>query len=279
VNAYNTALSFKEVGEIRRRLGDLAGAEAAFRSAADLGLHPQPGLALLRLAEARVAVAARMIQQAICEVGDDDLARAKLLPAAVQIGVAADDLDAARTAAHDLGRITQVYRSPLLEATEATSRGRLLLADGDLSGAAAALRGALQRWRALAVPYEVATVQVLLGEVARRSGDDDEATACFTAASEGFARLGAALDVARLDEPVAGAAAGRTRQLTEREVQLLRLVAAGRTNRAIASELFLSEKTVERHLSTIFRKLDVGSRAAATAQAVQLGLVEVGGHG
>ncbi len=170
VNAYNTALSFREIGEIRRRLGDLEGADAAFRAATDLGLHPQPGLALLRLAEDRVAVAARMIQQALCEVGLNDLARAKLLPAAVQIGVAADDLDAARTAADELERIARVYRSALLEATAVTSRGRLLLAEGDLADATASLRIALQRWRALAVPYEVATTQVLLGEAARRAG-------------------------------------------------------------------------------------------------------------
>ncbi len=272
VNAYNTALSFREIGEIRRRIGDLEGADVAFRAATDLGLHPQPGLALLRLAEDRVAVAARMIQQALGEVGLNDLARAKLLPAAVQIGVAADDLDAARTAADDLERIARAYRSALLEATAVTSRGRLLLAEGDLADATASLRIALQRWRALAVPYEVATTQVLLGEAARRAGDDDEAQACFIAASATFERLGAALDVARLDPgPDAATARG---PLTEREAELLRLVAAGRTNRAIAAELFVSEKTVERHLSNVFRKLGVSSRAAATAQALRLGLVD-----
>lgn len=271
VNAYNTALSFREIGEIRRRLGDLDGADAAFSAASDLGLHPQPGLALLRLAEGRVAVAARMVQQALCEVGHDDLARAKLLPAAVQIGVAADDLDAARVAADDLERITRVYRGGLLEAAAATSRGRLLLGEGDPAGATTVLRTALQRWQALAVPYEVATTQVLLGEAARRAGSDDEATAYFTAATITFERLGAALDVARLEPP---ADTATTSPLTERESELLRLVSTGHTNRAIAAELFVSEKTVERHLSNVFRKLGVSSRAAATAQAVRLGLVD-----
>ena len=273
VNPYNTALSFKEIGDIRRRLGDLEGAEDAFRAASDLGLHPQPGLALLRLAEDRVAVAARMIQQAMCEV-EDELARAKLLPAAVQIGVAADDLDAARGAADDLERIARLYGSPLLEAGAATSRGRLLLAEGDLPNATAALRTALQRWRALAVPYEVATSQVLLGEAARQGGDDDDATAYFTAASTAFAGLGAALDVARLVPPPAPEATPDTGPLTAREAELLRLVAAGHTNRALATETFVSEKTVERHLSNVFRKLGVSSRAAATAQALRLGLVD-----
>lgn len=275
VNSYNTALSFKEIGEIRRRLGDLEGADAAFRAASDLGLHPQPGLALLRLAEEKVAVAARMIQQALCEVGDDDLARGKLLPAAVQIGVAADDLDAARASADELERIARVYRSSLLDAASASSRGRLRLAEGEISAATADLRTALQRWRALGVPYEVATTQVLLGEASRRDGDDDEAAAHFTAAATTFARLGAALDAAQLDARASGEAPAADSPLTEREAELLRLVASGHTNRAIAGEMFVSEKTIERHLSNVFRKLGVSSRAAATAQALRLGLVDV----
>ena len=279
VNPYSTALSFKEIGEIRRRLGDLDGAATAFRAAAELGLQPQPGLALLRLAEDKVAVAARMIQQALCEAGGNDLARAKLLPAAVQISVAAEDLDAARAASDDLARVARTYRSSVIEATTAMSRGRLLLAEDDLPNALAALRLALQHWRDLGVPYEVATTQVLLGEAARRAGDDDEAAAYFAAASATFEDLGAQLDIARLDavdgdststdgarEPVAG--------LTGREVELLRLVAAGRTNRAIAAELHVSEKTVERHLSNVFRKLGVSSRAAASAHAVHHGLAD-----
>ncbi len=275
VNAYNTALSFREIGEIRRRLGDLDGSDAAFRAASDLGLHPQPGLALLRLAEGKVAIAARMIQQALCEVDHDELQRAKLLPAAVQIGIAADDLDAARGAADDLERIARTYRSSIIEATAAVSRGRLLLADGDRSGATTALRVGLQRWRALAVPYEVATTQVLLGEAARQAGDDDEAAACFTAASTTFERLGAALDVARLDPGPAAVADDGASPLTPRETELLRLVSAGRTNREIAAVLFVSEKTVERHLSNVFRKLGVSSRAAATAQGLHLGIVQL----
>jgi ATP/maltotriose-dependent transcriptional regulator MalT len=272
VNAYNTALSLRELGDIRRRLGDLDAAAQAFRDASNLGLDPQPGLALLRLAEGKVAVAARMIQQARCEAGIDDLALAKLLPAAVQIGIAADDLDAARAAADDLDRIARLYRSSILEATATTGRGRLCLAEGDVTAANTSLRLALQRWRALAVPYEVASTLVLLGESARRSGDDEEASGYFTEACTTFERLGAALDLARVsstrDEERAG-------PLTAREADLLRLVAAGRTNREIAAELFLSEKTVERHLSNVFRKLGVSSRAAATAQAVRLGLVDV----
>jgi ATP/maltotriose-dependent transcriptional regulator MalT len=197
----------------------------------------------------------------------------------VQIGVAADDLDAARSAADDLDRVARVYDSGLLRATAATSRGRLLLAEGDLADATASLRTALQRWRALGVPYEVATTQVLLGEAARRAGDDDEAGACFTAAGAAFEQLGAALDAARLEPrpdtgPTPAAAAGG---LTDREVELLRLVASGQTNRAIAAEMFVSEKTVERHLSNVFRKLGVSSRAAATAQAVRLGVVDASG--
>ncbi len=273
VNTYNAALSFREIGEIRRRLGDLEGAAAAYRAAADLGLAPQPGLALVRLAEGKVAVAARMIQQALCEVGPHDLARAKLLPAAVQIGVAADDFDAARSASDELDRIVRVYGTSVLEASAATSRGRLLLGEGDLANAHASLLRALRGWQALAVPYEVATTQVLLGETARRAGDDEEASACFTAAGAIFERLGAVLDIVRLDEHVGGRSA-RPGGITDREAELLRLVAAGMTNRAIAKELSVSEKTVERHLSNAFRKLGVSSRAAASVVAVRHGLAE-----
>src|SRR5262249_21238264 len=167
----------------------------------------------------------------------------------------------------------RVYGTSILEATAAASRGRLLLADGDITGAISSLRLALQRWRALAVPYEVAATLGLLGECARRAGDDAEATPHFTDACTTFEHLGAALDLARVttatrDDPEAGI-------LTAREIDLLRLVSAGHTNREIASALFLSEKTVERHLSNVFRKLGVSSRAAATAQAVRLGLVDV----
>ncbi len=274
VNAYNTALSFREIGDIRRRLGDLAGAAQAFRDASNLGLDPQPGLALLRLAEGKVAVAARMIQQARCEADHDDLGLAKLLPAAVQIGIAADDLDAARVAADELDRITRVYRSSILEANAAASRGRLLHADGDVAAATTSLRLALQRWRALAVPYEVASMLVLLGESARRADDEEEAAAYFTEACTTFERLGAALDLARATTAT-GIPGGDPSVLTDRETDLLRLVAAGQTNREIAGQLFLSEKTVERHLSNVFRKLGVSSRAAATAQAIRLGLVDL----
>lgn len=277
VNTYNTALSFREIGEIRRRLGDLEGASTAFRAAADLGLQPQPGLALVRLAEGKIAVAARMIQQALCEAGANDLARAKLLPAAVQIGVASDDLDAARSAASELDRLARVYRNGVIEASAAITRGRLALAEGNIAAATGALRTALGQWQGLGVPYEIATTQVLLGEAARRAGDEDEAHACFEAAAAAFERLGAVVDVHVNGGRGPGAVASES-PLTAREAELLRLVAAGLTNRGIATELCVSEKTVERHLSNIFRKLGVSSRAAASVHAVRHGLAEPDGE-
>lgn len=275
VNAHNTALSYREIGDVRRRAGDLDGAIAAYRAAADLGLQPQPGMALVRLAQGRVAVAARMIQQALGEIGHDDLGRARLLPAAVQIGVAADDLDAARAAADELDRIAHRYPSSLIEASAVTSRGRLQLAEGEPAAATASLRRALQAWQQLGVPYEAALTQALLGEAAHRMGDDDEAATCTAAAAATFQRLGAVLDVARLGA-TAAPVAPRTGPLTDREAEMLCLVAAGLTNRAIAVELCVSEKTVERHLSNVFRKLGVSSRAAASVYAVQLGIAGAG---
>jgi DNA-binding NarL/FixJ family response regulator len=271
VNVLNTALGFREIGEIRRRLGDLDAAEEAFRRAADLGMQPQPGLALLRLAQGKIAVAVGMIGQALREEPWNRLARAKLLPAAVQVGIAAHGLDDARAAADELDAVAAEYGSDGIEAAAASARGRLQLAGGDIVAAASTLRRALQRWQELDVPYEVATTRVLLGLAARQSGDEEGALSCFTSAVETFARLGAALDVAQVEQ-VRGPRAALPAGLTEREAEVLRLVASGATNKAVARDLGLSEKTVARHLSNIFTKLGVASRAGATAYAFEHGL-------
>jgi ATP/maltotriose-dependent transcriptional regulator MalT len=275
VNLLNTALGFREIGEIRRRLGDLDGAEEAFRRATELGLEPQPGLALLRLAQGRVSVAAGMIQQALGNEPWNRLARAKLLPAAVQISIAAGDLLTAHEWSDELDDIAGQYRSDGIEAGAATTRGRLQLAEGDPRGAASTLRRALQRWQELDSPYEVATVRVLLALAARASDDDDGAASWFASAAAVFEDLGATGDLASLEgmlderRPLPGG-------LSAREAEVLRLVASGATNRAIAGELVLSEKTVDRHVSNIFRKIGVTSRAAATAFAFEHGLVARG---
>jgi ATP/maltotriose-dependent transcriptional regulator MalT len=271
VNLPNAAAGFVEIGEIRRRLGDLDGAEEAFRKAEELCGQPQAGLALLRLAQGKTDAAIAIIQRALEAEAWNRLARARLLAASAQIAIAAGDTAAAATAADELEAIAVSYDSPSLLASVATSRGRVQVAQGD-SAACATLRLALTRWQELDVPYEVATARMLLGLACRDADDDDAAVASFAAAKSGFEQLGATLDV-RLVRDLTS-----RRQLpgglTEREAEVLRLVAAGRTNREIAAELYLSAKTVSRHLSNIFTKVGVSSRAAATAYAFEHRIVE-----
>ena len=268
VNVFNTALGFREVGEVRRRLGDLEGADAAFRQASELGLGPQSGLALLRLAQGKVAVAKTMIVQALREETWNRLARAKLLPAAVQIAIAAGDLVLAHDAADELDDIATTYDAGAIEASAYTARGRVQLADGDIGAATGSFRRALQHWQEFDAPYEVATARVLLALTARASGDEDGAKENFLLAGTIFERLGARADLAWI-ESERTEAVRLPGGLTDREAEVLRLVASGATNRAIAQELVLSEKTVDRHVSNIFRKLGVSSRSAATAYAFE----------
>jgi ATP/maltotriose-dependent transcriptional regulator MalT len=260
----NAASGFAEIGDIRRRLGDLDGAEAAFARAEELTGAPSAGLALLRLAQRRVDAANSIITNLLAEQTWNRLERGKLLPARVQIAVAAGDLDSADDAVSELESIAADFDSPLLSAAALTARGRVLFARGDSAGACTTLREALRDWQGLDVPYEVATVRLLLGQACRACGDEDAATRSLHTAAEIFDRLGAALDV-RLTRDLEGAAAVAPGGLTEREAEVLRLVAEGKTNKDIAAELFLSERTVARHLSNIFTKIDVTSRTAAAA--------------
>lgn len=264
---------FYEIGEIRRRLGDLAGAEDAFRRADGLGCEPQPGLALLRLAQGRVDAAAAAIRRALAAESGGRLARAKLLPAQVQVALAAGDLESAHAAANELDAIADEYGSSGLRAAASASRGRLQLAQQDFAAASGSLRRALVEWQELSVPYEVATARLLLGLACREAGDEEAASSSFQAAAAVFEQLGAAVDARRAAELLGGKQARPLPAvLTEREAEVLRWVAAGKTNKDIAVELCLSHKTVARHLSNIFAKLGVSSRAAATAFAVEHGV-------
>lgn len=158
---------------------------------------------------------------------------------------------------------------PLLAAHARYADGSVALAEGDPQRALGALRSAWATWQQLAAPYESARVRVLIGSVCRALGDEDTAELEFDAARWAFGELGAKPELERIPKLSRHAPRQSPGGLTLREVQVLRLVAAGKSNRTIAEELFLSEKTVHRHLSNIFSKLDVGSRAAATAFAYQ----------
>jgi len=261
----NVALGYVEIGEIRRRLGDLDGAEAAFAKAEELCGHRPPGLALLRLAQGRIDAATSIISAMLAEQPWNRLARGKLLPACVQIAVASGQLDDAAAAADELDSIASDFASPALSAAALTVRGRLLLASGDTRCACSTLQAALQEWQALEVPYEVATVRLLLGQACRGCGDEDGATRSLAIAADIFDRLGATIDSRQTRSLTT--TPSRPAGLSAREAEVLRLVASGATNREIAAALFLSERTIARHLSNIFTKLGVTSRTGATAFA------------
>jgi DNA-binding CsgD family transcriptional regulator len=271
-NQSGAAQAFYRQGEVHRLQGRFTAAEEAYREASRSGWEPQPGLALLRLAQGNGDAAAAAIRRAVGET-TEPLKRARLLPAYVEIMLDIGDIQEARSACRELKEISARYESGMLGAISAHAEGAVELADGDAQAALLALRRAWQVWQELEAPYEVARVRVLLGLACRALGDDDTAALELEAARGVFAQLGAAPDLARVDSLRRRAPSVDDHGLTERELQVLSLVASGETNKAIASELVLSERTVDRHVSNIFTKLDVSSRAAATAYAYKHQLV------
>jgi DNA-binding NarL/FixJ family response regulator len=259
-------------GEVHRLRGELDAAEDAYREASRCGSEPQPGLALLRLAQGEVNTATAAIRRAVGET-TQPLKRAGLLPAYVEIMLAAGELERARAACRELEEIAERQASDVLGAIAAYARGAIALAEADAPTALATLRHALEAWRELPAPYEVARVRLLIGSACRMLGDEDTATLELDAASEAFARLGAASDLAGVDSTERPTADADLHGLTAREGEVLRLVAAGRSNRQIAAELVISEHTVARHLQNIFAKLGISSRTAASAFAFEHGLV------
>jgi DNA-binding CsgD family transcriptional regulator len=256
-----------QLGEIRRLRGDLAGAEGAYRRAHQLGRDPQPGLALLRLAQGRVDTASASIRAALAAEPDNRLARARLCCAQAEIALAAGDLDMARSSRDELERIASSYGSSGLKAMALAVRGAVALAEGPPEAALPILRAACRRWQDLDAPYDAARVGLSLSLAYHALGDAESAAREQDAAGAVFERLGAALDARK-------AASLRNRTalpdgLTGREAEVLALVATGRTNGEIAASLFISEKTVARHLSNIFTKLGLSSRTAAAAYAFE----------
>jgi DNA-binding CsgD family transcriptional regulator len=264
--------AYYEQGELHRLRGEFAEAEETYRLASRQGRQPQPGLAQLRLAQGQLDAAAATIRRAVDEA-QDPMSRSKLLGAYVDILVATGDTPAARSAAGELSEIAADFDSPPLRATAARAEGAVLLAEGEPRAALGVLRGAWTAWHDLEAPYEAARTRVHIARACRDLGDEDTALMELDAARWAFQQLGAEPDITRLDELSRPADATAAGGLTAREVQVLRLVAAGKTNRAIAGDLFLSEKTVARHVSNIFTKLGLSSRSAATAYAYQHDLV------
>ena len=258
--------AFYRQGELHRLRGDFAAAERAYRDASRHGREPQPGMALLWLAQGRGDAAVAAIDRVVEET-TDPLVRVRLLPAQIEIALATGGGETARAACDELEQLAAGRPSALLEAVVAHARGAVTLEAGDPRGALAALRDAEAAWQELDAPYEAARVRTLVARACAALGDDDSAALELDAARDVFARLGARPDLEGLAE------ADESHGLSPRELQVLRLVAGGETNKAIAAALVLSERTVERHVSNIFAKLAVSTRAAATAYAYEHGLV------
>jgi len=264
IDVFAVADAYYEVGEVRRVRGDLAGAEQAYSQAHDHGRDPQPGMALLRLAQGRPTDAAASIASRLAAGGGSRLERAPLFAAQSEIALASDDLDLAEQAAQDLAATAHDFDSAGLRADAHRAVGAVHLARGRTMEALSELRLALNEWNQLDVPFEAARTRMLMAQAYRACGDTDAAAREEAAATGCFERLGVLTG-----EPANETPGG----LTAREVEVIKLLASGKSNKDIAEELFLSPKTVARHLSNIFAKTGSGTRAAATAFAYDNGLM------
>lgn len=266
VDQQAAAAAFYQQAEVYRLRGEFAAAEEAYRHAGQLGGESQPGLALLRLAQGRTDAACAAIRRVVSTT-TDRLQRAKLLPAHIEIMLATGDIQEAGNACRELKDIAETFETDVLRAMAGQARGAIDLAEGDARAALGPLRRALKVWRQVGVPYEAARVRMLMGLTCRSLGDDEAAELELDTARAVFAQLGAAPELARLDSLGKGPTSVHPPPLTTREFQVLRLIAAGKTNKAIAAASSLSERTIDRHVSNILSKLNVPSRAAATAYA------------
>jgi DNA-binding CsgD family transcriptional regulator len=269
-DARNAAgLVMAERGDVLRVRGDFTGAAAAYDSAGTLGHEPQPGLALLWLAQGRTAAAVAAVRRLLGETGDP-VHRSRLLPAAVEVLLAGGHTDAAAGLAAELGSIAASFGCPSVQARADHAGAQTALATGDPAASLALLRRERGVWERLGARYDIARCRILLGRALRALGDEQSAVTELSTARRTLTDLGA-----RPAEHEAAALLRPTlpRGLTEREVEVLRLVAAGKTNPEIAALLVLSEKTVGRHLSNIFSKIDVTTRTAAAAFAYEHQLI------
>lgn len=271
-DAAAAAAAAYRLGELRRLRGELSAAEAAFDQASRLGFEPQPGLALLRLAQGDTKASVAAINRVLAE-SQGRLQRATILPAVVEILIRSGDLAGSATAATELAEIAAHHGSPTLEAAAKQARGAVLLAEGRALAALASLRQACRVWRAFAWTFEEGRARMLIARCCRMLGDDDSAALEVSVARRIFTRLGAKPDLAQSASIFAKAPAVSTFGLTRRELEVLRLLATGLTNQAIADELVVGVRTVDTHVSSVLAKLGVSSRSAATSLAYRHHLV------
>jgi len=260
-------------GDLHRLQGALGEAEDAYRAANALGHDPQPGLALLRLAQGHAQDAVAMIRRVLDEA-EPAVARARILAAYVEIMLAVGDATAARVAADELSALAAEIGRPLLLVQAAHADGAVHLAESDAHAALRALRRARTGWQELDARYLVARCRVLIAFAYRLSGDEDSATMELDVARAEFAHLGAAPDAAQTEALLHTSQQTLAPGLSPRELEVLAEVAKGHTNRQIARQLAISEKTVASHLTHIFTKLDLPSRAAAAVYATEHGLTD-----
>jgi len=264
-------MAYYEQGELHRLRGEFAAAKRAYREASRWGREPHPGLALVWLAEGNLEAAAAAIRRVMDE--SEALDRARVLPAYVEIMLAADSAAAARAGAEQLAAVAAEREAPLLNAMSATVSGTVLLSEGDPQAALTASQRACAYWRELEAPYECARAQVLVGLACRALGDRRTGDLELDAAHLIFEQLGAAPDREHVEELLGTATPTVPGGPSRRELEVLALVAEGRTNREIAAKLTISEHTVRRHLQNLFQRLGVSSRAAATAYALEHDLI------
>jgi DNA-binding CsgD family transcriptional regulator len=262
------AAAFYQLGELYRLRGELALAEQAYLSASQRGLEPQPGLALVRLAQGQSDIAAAAIRRAAM-VTTEQSRRVRLLPACVEIFLSSGDIQEARAACSELEELARAFDPDALGALAAQARGAVELAEGNAEASLFSLRSAAELWQKLEAPYQVAAVRVLIGVANQALGDEEGGRLELDSARAVFEKLGATLDLRRMDAFTRPASRARTHGLSARELEVLRLVASAMTTKAIAARLFLSERTIDRHVSNIFAKLGVSSRVAATAYAYE----------
>jgi ATP/maltotriose-dependent transcriptional regulator MalT len=265
-------MALNQQAEVHRLRGAFDAAEEAYRRANEKAFVLQPGWALLTLARGETEAAVAMIERSYVATSKE-VTRCRVLPAYVEIMLAAGNIEAAEAGHEELSQIAESLDSPLLRGIALRSKGAVLLAQGQAANALATFGDVWEHWSALEVPYESARLRLLIAEACRQMGDEHTASSEFDTARRALERLGATHDLKMLEALSDSTSAEAPGGLSPREVEILSLVAKGKSNRDIASELVISERTVARHMSNIFSKLDVTSRTAASAFAFENNLV------
>ena len=264
VNSWAAGEGYYQLGEVLRLQGDADGAFAAFARARTLGVDPQPGEALLRCGLGDGQTAWTDLRVALAD--HDRVGRMQMLRGAVEVALARNDLDEADQYCHELEDGAKVFGTPGFRAWAAHARGAILVKRGEHADALAVLESALREYRIQRSRYETAQVYEWMALAHRALGDEDVAAADAATAQSIYDQLGV--------EPAGICGSASPAGLTKRELEILTAIARGATNRQVAQQIFISEKTVARHLANIYAKLGVSSRTAAADWARQHNLLK-----